>query len=226
MNIEENFVVSLIKGEDLTVFETIDVDKVVSILLEHKIFLHYYDTIIKLSIFKSDKWKLFSLHRRMVDDRKKYLLFFGQLNDNLAAIGIHYYIYKGLALEKIIYNNNETRMYSDIDIVLEEFSEYEKVRGSLYNEFAVIDDSTEKDAYICGEYKISVLFNNLVITVEFKNDQHYLILRDFNKPIYLSYNQTVFSTFSLETTFLNLINYFYHFTESIFSIQFSNRSLC
>lgn len=196
-------------------------DDVIKKIIEHKILLHYCSDIIKNNLLPNQNNKLRVIFFNEKTKRRKYIDFLevlvGLLNEN----NISFVVYKGYILESLIYTDIK-RTYSDIDIILDDFSEFEKVRRILYNNFDVNLDTSLTDTIFIGEYKIEIVLNNIIYCIEFKTPAHY-VLRSYENLVEVKVKNEICKTFSLEITFANLILYLYQYIENMYYLQYGNR---
>lgn len=218
---EEIFVYKMVLKSDIDekLLLNLNIEAVIRILVEHKIFLRYYKTLLEL--FNGKNSKSIQLQYILLKERKiKYKNFFKKLIDVLNENHIDFVIYKGIILETII---NSERMYSDIDLVLKNCEDYKKVIDILAKNFSIIDINTNFENDLVLEDYVIIDFENFNYSIEFKKENNNNIIKNYSDMLEININNSIISTFSLEVTFLNLINYVYNFTNNYFYIQNGNR---
>ena len=226
LNINHKFVISLIKdninclGEDI---KYIDCDEVIDILIEHKLFFHYYEKIINLDIFKSYKNVIMGIKNKYLSFYKSYDEFFFKVVKLLSENNIKYRIYKGKVLNTLIYGKQNKRMYSDMDIVINDSYEKRKFISIIKQKFKCYFDFNENIENIHGEISLPIIYDNQKMVIELKNSEKAQIYNINCEQNIIQYDKIEVKTFDLNNTFLLLVNYYYYFTENIFSLQFSKR---
>ncbi len=103
---------------------------------------------------------------------------------------INFIVYKGYILECLIYNDIK-RTYLDIDIILNDFNDFEKVKHTLYNSFDVNLDTSLTDTIFISEYKIEIVLKNRIYCIEVKTLAH-------SGRIKLKVKNEIYKTFSLK----------------------------
>ncbi len=218
---EETFVYEMVLRRDIdkNLLLNVNIETIIKILVEHKIFLRYYPILLEL--FNGKNCKSIQLQYILLKERKiKYKCFFKKFIDVLNENHVDFVIYKGIVLETII---NSERMYSDVDIVLKNHEDYKNVIEILTKKFNIVDINTDYENNLSLEDYVIINFENLNYSIEFKKANNSNIIKNYKDMLEININNSIISTFSLEVTFLNLINYVYNYTNSYFYIQNSNR---
>lgn len=198
-------------------------DDVIKNIIEHKLLLHYYNDIIKNNLLPNENNKLKAISFNEKTKRRKYIDFLEILVGLLNRNNINFIVYKGYILESLIYTDIK-RTYSDIDIILDDFNDFEKVRDILYNSFDVNLDTSLTDTIFIGEYKIEIVLNNIIYCIEIKTPAHYVV-KSYENLIEVKVKNEICKTFSLEVTFANLILYLYQYIENMYYLQYGNRHI-
>lgn len=192
--------------------ENFQFDFFINSLIYHKIFVHYYSKIrVALSSSELIK-KIDGIYNIFVFNRIKYIVFVKELINCLSKVSI-FYIYKGFPLECIIYGGKFKRQYTDIDILVDNYEDIEKFKKEIRSSFICNDFNNYTD--FLGETKIGVLYNGTDYTVEFKTKNHFLKIGKIEKSMNINNKGINVNTLALEETFLQLITYYYEFTENI-----------
>jgi len=200
----------------------IDYEEFINILLEHKIFLHYYDEIIVDKRLKEKSVDLKSLYDKIIEKKTKYKKFLETLIRGFNSLKLNYYIYKGIALEQIIYGDKLKRVYGDIDVVIEDPKNVKYFVDWLKEKYNFKEEKENLDA-LSGELEFEIPLENMFVKIEIKTKDKYLLINEYCDKQIIRVGSESFYTFSLEVTYLLMVNYYYYFTENIYSIQFSNR---
>ncbi len=196
-------------------------DDVIKTIIEHKLLLHYCNDIIQNNLLPNESNKLKAIFFNEKTKRRKYIDFLEILVRLLNKNNINFIVYKGYILESLIYNDIK-RTYSDIDIILNDFNDFEKVRNILYNSFKSNLDTSLTDTIFMGEYKIEIVLNNIIYCIEVKTPVHY-VLKSYENLIEVKVKNEICKTFSLEITFANLILYLYQYIENMYYLQYRNK---
>lgn len=218
---EEKFVYDILLKKDINknTLSNLDIRRVVSILLEHKIFLRYYKKLSEL--FEGMEKNIIKLQYFLIEEKKqRYNIFFKSLATTLNDNNIEFLIYKGIVLEKII---NSDRMYNDIDIVLKKDVDYIKAIKILKKYFNVIDINSNHENNLVLEDYVIINFEGINYSIEFKKKCNDIIINNWDNLIEIDINGVIIKTYSLEVTFLNMVKYIYNFTNHYFYIQNGNR---
>lgn len=213
--------INLIVENEFYITNKFNSEDIIKNIVEHKLLLHYYNDIIQNNLLPSENNKLKAIYFNEKTRRRKYIDFLETLIGLLNKNNISFIVYKGYILENLIYNATK-RTYSDIDIILDDFNDFEKVKRILYTSFDVNLDTSLTDTIFIGEYKIEVIINGIIYCIEFKTPVHYALKSNENL-IEISVKNEVCKTFSLEITFANLILYLYRYIENMYYLQSGNR---
>ena len=219
MKLEDKFILELIRNNHiLYIDENVDINTeyIINFLIKHKIFIHYYDLLVESSLFNLSNIEI--VKNSFAENRLIFLMFFKKLLFSLKEHRQQFLIYKGYPLEIIIYNGWK-RQFGDIDIILrsdfkiEEFKEIVKSNFDCYDQNEVFTD-------FLGENKLNVSFMNETFIIEIKTENHFFKEFDFNKNMYLNIDNNInVLTFNYDFTFIQLVVYFYEFTENIAMIR-------
>lgn len=212
MKIEEKFVVSLLRHEniDLEYYNDINALDVINILIEQKIFLAFADKLLDIKLFFKYKSEILNYKKMLIISRNKYMVVFRKIVKILNENNINYYIYKGLPLEKLVYFDNVHRQFSDIDIYCNN-KDIDKIISLIKNNFQKVIDYSESILEITGERKIVIQMNNLMLAIEFKTLEHFFKPK-FLSPLEIMNDDYIIKTFNLEETFTYLLKYYIEFT--------------
>lgn len=212
---EEKFIVSLIRNENLEndYFADIDCQEVLRLLYNQKIFLRFYSKLLNIKKFLNIANKIHSIKKYLLVKKNIYNEVFIELIKLLEENHINYILYKGIILEKLIYDLHNIRQFDDIDIIISN-DEEEKFVDLVRNKFKKFKDIRNKTIEICGEKKILVIYKKQVITIELKTKFHLYkpLIKTINQIEILSNNV---KTFNLNETFCCLIIYYLEFTRNI-----------
>lgn len=216
MNLEKKYIIDLLRGKKVKIadYPNLNINRIIEILEKHKLFLHYYDSIYNDIALSNDKNAVIKKHNILKKEREDYLKFLGIITNYLNENKINYFIYKGFALEKIIYNKMYIRQYGDIDIITENINDTKRIITLLKEKFKFYIEQNP-DTELLGEQELCLLYNGKKFYVEFKNSNHLFKIREFENYITINHNEICFRTFSLEVTLLQLIVYYYEFTENL-----------
>lgn len=217
MNLEEKYIINLLKSPDENkhVPQEINFNLFINILIDQKIFLHFYTHLLEKNLSEQQRKFLVSKYEVFRVEREKNLLFFKKIIEIINKCNINYYVYKGIALEKLIYNCHNRRMYDDMDIIMENYSDIKMVKEKIKLYFPNVQEYDNLYNDILGETKLTITIDGELFIVEFKTEKHLFKVRDFSETITLNIEEQKFKTFSLEVTFLQLVSYYYEFTENI-----------
>lgn len=220
MKKEDRYIVNLIRNntDDLLNCEDYDLDYIIQTLLYHKIFIHYYEYLVNCQMFISKKEKINQIYNEFKKKRFYYNNFLFVLINLLEKNKCDYIIYKGKALETIIYDEKFVRQYKDIDIIVENIDDIKKIKELIKQNFVTRDYEENYIDYL-GETKIYVFYRNEKYSVEFKNKQHFIGITEFNDTIQIELYGQKYNTLSLELMFLQLVVYYYEFTENFLMIE-------
>lgn len=99
---EQKFVLDLLRDYIVDINSEFDYNKIIDILREHKIFLHFYNKLNKIT---NDKFKnkIKNLYNIYTIRNSIYKNFLKEMVLILNQNNINYIIYKGLVLNNIIY---------------------------------------------------------------------------------------------------------------------------
>lgn len=153
--------INLIVENEFYITNKFNSEDIIKNIVEHKLFLHYYNDIIQNNLLPSENNKLKAIYFNEKTRRRKYIDFLETLIGLLNKNNISFIVYKGYILENLIYNATK-RTYSDIDIILDDFNDFEKVKRILYTSFDVNLDTSLTDTIFIGEYKIEVIINGII----------------------------------------------------------------
>lgn len=218
MKVEDLFLVNLLRNNDANNdYDGIDIKYVLDFLNYHKIFIHYYKYLIKNRIFENSYNTMTSMYNEYIRKRLYYVSFLKFFIDLLNNNSIEYFIYKGYPLEFMIYGNVK-RQYGDIDIVLKNICDIEKIKIILRDRLVITDYDVNFTDFL-GESKVSVSFSNYEFIIEFKTNNHFFKNYSFDDVIIVDCGGLLINTLSYEATFIQLITYFYEFTENIAMIR-------
>lgn len=219
MKLEEKFILELIrKNRILCVDNSVDIDTeyIINFLIKHKIFIHYYDLLVKSSLFNMSNIE--KIKSSFVENRVIFMVFFKKLLSSLKEHRQQFMVYKGYPLEKIIYNDFK-RQFGDIDVILKSDFKVEEFKEIIKNNFDCYDESDVFTDFL-GESKLKVFFMNKTFIIEIKTKNHFYREFDFDKNMYLNIDHDInVLTFNYDFTFIQLVSYFYEFTENIAMIK-------
>lgn len=126
-------------------------------------------------------------------------------------------------MQLLLYENKQVRMFSDIDLW---------ILGISFDDFYHLLSKSNFDVTgykIIGhkdiEIKLNVIYKDVKFTIEVKQKNHHSAIYTKNKHLELQLTDCVVKTFSIEDTFLILMNYFYYYTEDINSIIFDGKTI-
>ncbi|MDD3383701.1 MAG: nucleotidyltransferase family protein [Bacilli bacterium] len=223
-NSSQKFIIDLVNNRLKDEYiEDLDIDYVLSFLIENKIFLRYYIKLIKNINVKNKK----TLIKAIYDD---YIYGINEKNELAFKIveifnknNISYILYKGLILNYLLYENNNCRIYNDIDIILLEQDDLNKVVNIL-NKYFILDiyDINSFNS-LNKELQITIWYKKNKFTLELKNIKKTQILFNDKSDLVELKNYHSITTFNYEMTFLNLVNYFSYYISNINSILFSHK---
>lgn len=187
------FMLLVLKGE--VKFESdneFSYEKFLHLLINHRIFLNFYD-IIKPFLPKPYLIKYQLIYEQLLNEKKQFYSFAENIIKFINQSKVPYVVLKGFADELIIYNKLNTRMYGDLDILVDEenfddFLNYIK----NFNEKVKID---RKNDYYEHEVRVYIDWNGKNYLLEVKKRHREL-----------EFNQTKLYTTKCENIELNEIN--------------------
>ena len=224
LNNEQKFVIDLIRNNTLNEITEINIDSVLSILREHKIFIHYYNKISHLGMEESNN-KVNNLYNIYSVRNVIYKNFLKELLKVLNSCKINYIIYKGLVLDILLYGDLNLRTYTDIDLIVEDRNIVDLSNILIKNFECTNIDNVQEIIMNREEIELNFRFCSFNFCVEIKTSNKYYIKRNMEECFICNIDNIPCKTFNYEYTLINLISHHYFMTTNIDPIKYSNRFL-
>ena len=220
---EEKYLINLLQDKQIYNIDNnkVDIEKLVKLISKHKLFLQFFDKI-------NDDFSLLDVNKKIETEYFKEILFLKKIESLINIIvdifnknNVNYRIYKGIVTSKLLYKDNYSRYYTDIDVYIDN-SEINNVIALLEQELVIYSLG---ENILNHEYKYYIDFLNTKFTIEFKKDNYHLLILDEKlgfDTINLNKN-LIIKTFSLENTFLNSVLYYYYYTQNVIPFLYSNK---
>lgn len=219
LNFEQKFIIDFFSNnENINLNNKISIsqERLLDLLIKHRVFLVFYDRLKDDSLFKiNNKFKLTNFQIRK--KKSNYYCFLKEFVTLLNNIKVDYVLLKGIANEIIIYGDLYTRMYGDIDVIINE-SDQEFLLNELKKnkyDFTV----TEYTDYYSHEILIKIKYEAENYLIELKR-RHRESKFDYTK--YYLLNKRIIEWQNLNISVLNnealLISsaiYIYNYIERI-----------
>jgi len=217
LNLEEKIIIDFFSRNTNVDFSKeiyISKEKLLDLLIKHRVFLLFYDELssdVKQKLgnnYKITNYQLIKKKKRYYSFLKKFLIF---LND----ININYILLKGIANEIIIYEKLYSRVYGDVDVIINECDlEYLLVH---LNEAGYKYEVNKFDDYYSHELLLNIKDDNEIFLVELKRrhreSQFKYISYYYNNKKFITWENIPIPVLNNEALFISSCIYIYNYIE-------------
>jgi|GEM_PF-5854427 len=184
LKLEELILLDILRNENINVikrkFQNFDInyDEVIKLSINQKIFVLTFE---KIKLLNSEHTSKINFYNTIIKyELSKKLKLYLQIIQLLNNSNIDYIVIKGFLLGKLIYDDTSTRIFSDLDLIINE-QDYNKVINLLTNNnfnivsYDKINDFKQDEYKIviehqCENYTIELKFNHRQLTIDLLNE--------------------------------------------------------
>lgn len=223
---EEKFVIDLVRNveKDLLIekykFYTLNYDKILDILIKNKILLSKYHYLRNIST------KIDLIYRQLKFDNQNLYDSILSIIELFSKEGIQLILIKGIILDYDSFEYSKERMFTDIDLLVNNHNEVYKMIHILKRNNYVVKHSNLLFHDIKREIILNVVKNQFQINIEIKLGHKFVNSEIFfrNKRL-IVIDDISFFAMSLESTFISQVLYLHYYFYNLESILLDNKLL-
>lgn len=212
LKLEELIILDMLRNENINIIKQkfqnfdIDYDEIIKLSINQKIFGIIFEKIKNLNSKLKSKLNFYNII--INHDLSKKMELYLQIIQLLNNSKIDYIVVKGFVLGKLIYDNTSTRIFSDLDLIINA-QDYIKIISLLNdNKFNIVSydkiNEVKQDEYKivieqeCENYTIELKFNHRLLALD--------LLSEPNRKK-ININNVIINTNSYELNFLSQLIY-------------------
>jgi len=212
LTLEELMLLDMLKNENIDTIKhkfnnfEIDYNELIKLSINQKIYGIIFEKIKLLNSEQKNKLDFYNtiISHELCKKKNLYLKIIQLLNNS----NIDYIVLKGFLLGQLIYDNTFTRIFSDLDLIINE-QDYNKIINLLIdNNYKIVSYDKIND-FKQDEYKIVIEYENENYTIELKFNHRQLALDLLNDPnrINVKIENIIVNTNSYELNLLSQLIY-------------------